>query len=72
MNQISFTHNGIKYQVKKITELETISGKRRILITTKDNKIFEISYVDSLFRWVITEEHERGVSHKRRRKHSKN
>jgi hypothetical protein len=51
----SFTFQGQEYQIDQVDELEPVSGNRRIQITTKQNKKFELTFKESIFKWVISE-----------------
>jgi hypothetical protein len=50
-----FIFQGIEYQIQKVVELEPEAGKRRIQVTTKDNRIFKLTFNECLFRWEIIE-----------------
>ncbi len=54
MDLNSFNYQGKEYQVDKVAELKPIAGKRYIQITTKDNKTFNLFFVESIFKWVVT------------------
>ena len=55
MISTSFTYQGKKYKVDQVTELESDSGNRRIQVTTKCHKKFELTFKESIFKWVISE-----------------
>jgi hypothetical protein len=61
MNSISFSYKGTEYLVELVTELEPDGGKRRIQITTQDSRVFELTFMESIFKWVISKSplHER-------------
>ncbi len=52
---ITFTFKGKLYRVDKTTELESVAGKRRIQIITKDKRKFTLTFNESVYKWIITE-----------------
>ncbi len=54
VNKLSFKFEGKEYQVAKVSELSSDQGHRRLEVTTKDNKKFELVYKESIFRWVVS------------------
>ena len=50
----SFIYNGKEYQVDKVVEVKSKDGKRSYQIVSKDSATFELSFEQSVFKWVLT------------------
>ncbi len=55
MNLNSFTYQGKEYQVDKVAELNSGTDKQSIQIVTKDNRRYKLTFIESIYKWVLTE-----------------
>jgi hypothetical protein len=55
MDTLSFNYNGKEYLIDKLTELQSQAGQEYIRIVTKDNRHFNLTFKESLYRWVVSE-----------------
>ncbi len=55
MNINNFSYQGKEYQIDKVDELEPYLGNRRIQVTTKCHKKFQLTFKESVYQWVISE-----------------
>jgi|WetSurMetagenome_2_1015567.scaffolds.fasta_scaffold310247_1 hypothetical protein len=51
----TFIYRGKEYQIDKLADLYSETGKRDFEIITKDDKQFKLIYNESIFNWVVTE-----------------
>lgn len=55
MDSASFTYQGKIYQVDKVVELKPEKGRRCLRIITSENNQFKLTFIESIFKWVLTE-----------------